>query len=190
MKILGIIVFNLFLTPVFIKLHGTPDVYSTPAFRLMEFFIGVILMHIYQISLKDNVYCRRWLYKWKAFFVEMTVLVFVVGCMVYMQFEVNNYSLYNWLVIPLFMMQILTLMGTSSDILKSGLVRYLSATAYGVYLAQYFCWDVSLWIYDVFNVEKNTFRIIICVIVCILLAGILHEIFEKKAKRFLMNWMG
>ena len=181
--------FNLFLVPLFIKVHGTPDVYSTPAFRLMEFFMGVILMHLYQFRLKDSRVCKKWLYTWKALCIEMSALVVTGGYMVYVQFEVGNFSLYNWIVIPLFVAQILTLIGLDAKLLRHKIVSYLSATAYCVYLAQYFCWSISTWFYSISGVERNTFRIIISALVCMLLASLLHELIEKKAKKFFMKWV-
>ena len=185
-KLMGIICLNLYLAPLFIYMYQTPGIYSTPAFRFMEFMLGVIVMRLYQQNLSTNKWCKKYLYTWKAFGVEMLLLVGGVSYMVHSQFAINDYAWYNWLVVPVYMLQLLTLLKVKAPILNSKTVQYISACTYAIFLAQFeFCWTLARWVYEIGGIEKNTFRIIIAWASCMLIAVLMHEFIEKPGKKFL-----
>ena len=175
---LGICVLALFWAPLIVHAFSTASIYTNPFFRGLEFFIGVLLC---SLPLKS-----RLLGTWKAFCVELVVLVALVSAGVHFHFSVGNYMLYNWVAVPVFACMVLTLARLKSPRLQeSAILRYASAVTYAFFLVQTFNTEMERFLYASIGIQDNVVRIVISVTICTIMAMLLHELVEKPCSRAL-----
>ena len=118
-------------SPLVVHTFKTDSIYSNPFFRGLEFFIGVLLC-----SLPIRAGIAKILATWKVFVAEAVLLIAGISIAVRLNVFVGNYMLYDWIVIPLFAVLILTLAGIKSPRLHgSAVVRYARAGGGGFLLA-------------------------------------------------------
>ena len=123
---------------------------------------------------------------WKAFVVEILLLVAGISIAIRLNVFVGNYMLYDWIVIPLFAFMILTLAGLESPRLhNSKVLRYASAASYAFFLAQTFNTEIENWLFATCGIQNNVLQIIMSVALCAIIAVALHELIEKPCAKVL-----
>lgn len=167
----AILVFNLIWAPIVVRKFHIESIYSNPDFRLMEFVVGVILARIY-VQYKDSEFVLRWLGKWKAFVLEMVVLL-VVG------FRFG---------LPIFALLLITLSIIRCDLLERNcVVLYGSKISYAFFLAQFFLYPIIRY----FDIYPNNFGNVVCHIIafslCTVIAILLYEFVQKPCQKIIGN---
>jgi peptidoglycan/LPS O-acetylase OafA/YrhL len=123
---------------------------------------------------------------WKAFVVEILLLVAGISIAIRLHVFVGNYMLYDWIVIPLFAFMIITLAGLKSPRLQgSAVLRYASAASYAFFLAQTFNTEIENWLFATCGIQNNVLQIIMSVALCAVMAIALHELVEKPCAKAL-----
>ncbi len=179
--VLAVCVAVLFWSPLVVHTFKTDSIYSNPFFRGLEFFIGVLLC---SLPIKASV--AKLLATWKAFVVEILLLVAGISVAVRLNVFVGNYMLYDWIVIPLFAFMIITLAGLKSPRLqRSAVLRYASAASYAFFLAQTFNTEIENWLFATCGIQNNVLQIIMSVALCAVMAIALHELVEKPCAKVL-----
>ena len=179
--VLAICTAILFWSPLVVHTFKTDSIYSNPFFRGLEFFIGVLLC-----SLPIRAGIAKILATWKAFVVEILLLVAGISIAIWLNVFVGNYMLYDWIVIPLFACMILTLAGLKSPRLQgSAVLRYASAASYAFFLAQTFNTEIENWLFATCGIQNNVLQIIMSVALCAVMAIALHELVEKPCAKVL-----
>ena len=179
--VLAICTAILFWSPLVVHTFKTDSIYSNPFFRGLEFFIGVLLC---SLPIKASV--AKLLATWKAFVVEILLLVAGISIAIRLNIFVGNYMLYDWIVIPLFAFMIITLAGLKSPRLQgSAVLRYASAASYAFFLAQTFNTEIENWLFATCGIQNNVLQIIMSVALCAVMAIALHELVEKPCARAL-----
>ncbi len=173
---LGICTLALFWAPLVVHAFSTESIYANPFFRGLEFFIGVLLC---SLPVKSKLWGT-----WKAFFVELIVLVGLVSVGVHFHVAVGNYMLYDVVAVPAFACMVLTLARLNSPRLQgSAVLRYMSAVTYAFFLVQTFNTEMERWIFSTWGIQNNAVMIVISVVLCGLMAMALHHIVEKPCAR-------
>lgn len=167
--------------PLIVNAFHTESVYGNPFYRCLEFFIGIILASLYENLNKNK---HSFLFTWKCFLIELFILIGGVSLLFYMDIGRYDYMLYNWIALPVFICMIFTLAGVRVNRV-SGLIQYFSAISYCFYLAQSWIWELTKTILTVGGIDGNGMRIGVSLALCLILAVLLHEIFEKPISRFL-----
>ncbi len=173
---LGICTLALFWAPLVVRAFSTESIYANPFFRGLEFFIGVLLC---SLPVKSKLWGT-----WRAFFVELIVLVGLVSAGAHFHVAVGNYMLYDVVAVPAFACMVLTLAGLNSPRLQgSAVLRYMSAVTYAFFLVQTFNTEMERWIFSTLGIQNNAVMIVISVVLCGLMAIALHHIVEKPCAR-------
>jgi peptidoglycan/LPS O-acetylase OafA/YrhL len=173
---LGICTLALFWAPLVVHAFSTESIYANPFFRGLEFFIGVLLC---SLPVKSKLWGT-----WKAFFVELIVLVGLVSAGAHFHVAVGNYMLYDVVAVPAFACMVLTLARLNSPRLQgSAALRYMSAVTYAFFLVQTFNTEMERWIFSTWGIQNNAVMIVISVVLCGLMAVALHHIVEKPCAR-------
>ena len=168
-------------SPLVVHTFKTDSIYSNPFFRGLEFFIGVLLC-----SLPIRAGIAKVLATWKVFVAEAVLLIAGISIAVRLNVFVGNYMLYDWIVIPLFAVMILTLAGIKSPRLQgSAVLRYASAASYAFFLAQVFNTQIENWLFPLCGIQNNALQIAVSVALCAVIAIALHELVEKPCARML-----
>ena len=168
-------------SPLVVHTFKTDSIYANPFFRGLEFFIGVLLC-----SLPIRAGIAKVLATWKALLVEVLLLVAGVSIAVRLNVFVGNYMLYDWIVVPLFAVMILTLAGIKSPQLQgSAVLRYASAASYAFFLAQVFNTQIENWLFPLCGIQNNALQIAVSVALCAVIAIALHELIEKPCAKML-----
>lgn len=173
---LGICMLALFWAPLVVHAFSTESIYANPFFRGIEFFIGVLLC---SLPVKSKLWGT-----WKAFFVELIVLVGLVSAGAHFHVAVGNYMLYDWIAVPVFACMVLTLARLKSPKLQgSAVLRYMSAVTYAFFLVQTFNTQIENRIFSAVGIQNNVLRIVISVVLCSLMAVVLHHVVERPCAR-------
>ena len=171
----------LFWSPLVVHTFKTDSIYANPFFRGLEFFIGVLLC-----SLPIRAGIAKILATWKVFVAEAVLLIAGISIVVRLNVFVGNYMLYDWIVVPLFAVMILTLAGIKSPRLQgSAVLRYASAASYAFFLAQVFNTQIENWLFPLCGIQNNALQIAVSVALCVVIAVALHELIEKPCAKML-----
>ena len=171
----------LFWSPLVVHTFKTDSIYANPFFRGLEFFIGVLLC-----SLPIRAGIAKILATWKVFVAEAVLLIAGISIAVRLNVFVGNYMLYDWIVVPLFAVMILTLAGIKSPRLQgSAVLRYASAASYAFFLAQVFNTQIENWLFPLCGIQNNALQIAVSVALCAVIAIALHELVEKPCAKML-----
>ena len=141
-------------SPLVVHTFKTDSIYANPFFRGLEFFIGVLLC-----SLSIRAEIAKVLATWKVFVAEAVLLIAGISIAVRLNIFVGNYMLYDWIVVPLFAVMILTLAGIKSPRLQgSAVLRYASAASYAFFLAQVFNTQIENWLFPLCGIQNRVVR--------------------------------
>lgn len=182
---IGVIGSILLYAPLVVIKFQTHAIYDNPFYRCLEFLIGILLASINEKMDKRKI---SLFYTWKCFFVELCLLIVGVSICVNRSFFVNDYMLYNWIALPIFILMIMTLGGISYGRMKEfRIISYLSRISYCFWLAQFEVWKITRSILDYMDTDNNVVKICLSLMICLLLAVIAHEFFEKPVTKWLKN---
>ena len=164
------------------------DIYTNPFFRGLEFFIGILLASCKEEL--EKIKFLRFFMQWRWYIFELIILIVSVTYAVEMDFAVGNYMTYDMICLPIFMMMIFTLSGVSSERLeKSKVLQYMSNISYVFFLAQFFAFEISWLVIKGFNWWHNLGNIWLSIVICIVVAILLHEFVEKPLKKICTLWI-
>lgn len=182
----GILLYSPFIQDIF----HTAFIYTNPFFRILEFFIGVLLASM-KPQFDENPFIKKNIYKWVT--VIFVFLVYAVGVSVgiYLGIAPRNYMLYSWIGLPCFIVLMIGLSGVESAALsKSKVIKYCCEASYVFYLAQLFSNTVCLCLMVKYKITNNLIVILLGWGVCIVITVIMHELIEKPVKKLLNKRFG
>ncbi|SCX84107.1 hypothetical protein SAMN02910371_00152 [Butyrivibrio sp. INlla14] len=89
----------------------------------------------------------------------------------------------------MFVLQIVTLAGMQFPMWmqNSRLIRYLCEISYAFFFAQFFTWKSTMFIIAKIGFDTNVIRIVFSFLICMMIAIVLHEIFEKPLTKYLLK---
>ncbi len=174
----------LLISPFIVYKYQTVTTYADPFYRLLEFMIGVLLC-----SMKaelENTKCLRFMFNWITILVEFIIMVVGVTIGMRLQISPGNYMLYNWVVLPMFVLSIVSMAEVRNNrFTESRVIKYLSAISYAFFFAQFFTWNALRWIMEKTGIEANWFKIIVSTCMVLIISIILHEAIEQPCSRLL-----
>lgn len=180
--LISLLVFILLWSPFVVHVFHVNSIYDNPIFRMMEFFIGVILVSL----AKDGIFNRGIFTSNLSLFVEIAALVLLVS-IVYSISGIRNYMLYSWISLPIFML--LTVYCLHSKLsfkgFSSKVINYLCEISYVFFLVQYSAWIITRFIAKNLSISSNIALIATSTIVCLAVSAAVHEMLEKPAVNFL-----
>lgn len=163
------------------------SIYSNPFFRILEFSIGIILASL-KLEIDNNKFVKKFVYNIFSIFIEFCLLIICITIADKTNFADRNYMFYSSLVNPIFMIILFGLSGVKCDVLsKSRILKYCSGISYTFFLSQLFSNEISKKIILKYSITSNVSIIILGWTTCIIIALILHEIFEKPIKKLSLN---
>lgn len=186
-KVLLCIIYSICaISPIIVLVFNLSNIYSNPFFRLLEFIIGMITASIFlDGNKKENKYF------FFAVLFEWAVLVLVVSLLVN-HIATNNYVVYNFISIPVFVLLLYHLSNINNNflttILNNTLIQYLSNISYTFFLVQFFTWAPTRYIQKQFKwCDTNTnIKLFICsFIICLICSVFLYEFIDKPIRKFL-----
>lgn len=180
-----IIIFVLLYSPFIVWYFKCSSIYSNPFFRLLEFFLGVIIASM-RNSLDDIEFVRKYLYNWISVVIISFLMIIGVTVAVKLHIAVGNYLLYSWVCLPCFIALIIALSGISFEKIKNRTKRsiiFFSEMTYCLFLSQLFSNKISKFIIHKFDISNNLIIVFIGWNVCIVITVFLHEGMEKRLKQ-------
>jgi len=181
--LIAICAFILLYSPFFQYGFNLPNIYDNPLIRLLEFTIGISIANLnFKYSNKLINFLQS-----KASLIIGTLGMFMfVNVALYLHIGNGFYMLYDWIVLPAFVMIIMSSGKLNfSKISRNKTILYLSAISYDFFLAQFFLWDISRWIFRNCCIESNLLKITISLALCFAIAICMHEFIEKPVGRWL-----
>lgn len=186
--LLGILYLLCALAPWICSVFNFSDVYSNPLLRTFEFVIGCLTADVMlsRLQLRPN----------RAFggLIAATILLGLgIGGFQYIGF--GDYRSYQFWCIPLFAVILVCLAGADGEklnrVLKNRIVRYCCDISFAFFLAQFFVWDISRWLFSLWAGEiGGVVKIILSFVINVALAVFLHEIVEKYIRKLLEKILG
>lgn len=180
-KIVLLISFSsmLILSPWIVYMFNTNEIYSNPLIRLMEFSIGILLAS--WRSVFDSNY--KWLHSWISILGGYMMIFIAIRLLLQWNVPTMTYMVYSSLLLPLFMLQILshTVCGNKNIVLT-----YAADISYAFFLTQLFVFKITKLILGENSCMEVMF--IASFLLNILLAILLHEIIEKPVSRKLKSY--
>ena len=166
------------------------EFYSTPFMRMVQFFLGCLICSIL-LRLKTRV--RReicWGISITLIFLLSLVLTILVKKKTF--FEVaylQRMATYNFIVLPCFVILVglFYFLDFKSNIIAKT-ICFINKFCYAFFLAQFFVWDKSEAIYELFDINDNKIRFIIALLVCVIITAILYFDVEVILNVFLEGW--
>ncbi len=181
--ILCLCVFILLYSPFVVRGFKISNIYSNPFFRCLEFIIGLILC-----SLKEDDKCFLSKLWGNPFVVILEFVILIVGVTLGVRLGkgVGDYMLYNLIALPMFSLIVISLSSFEAGSLgKVKLFNYMVKISYAFFLAQYFVWPAVSKINGQIGNTNNIITIIICLVLCLLISIVGHELFEKPIQSVL-----
>ena len=173
MVLLASFVLILILSSWIVYMFNTNEIYSNPLIRLMEFCIGILLAS-WRPVFKGGSY--KWFHSWILILVEYIVTFIAI------KLPTMTYMTYSSLLLPLFMLQILSHTTYGN---KNVILQYCVDISYVFFLTQLFAFkiinayggELPIWVMFIASFLLN-----------ILLAILLHEIIKKPVSRKLKSY--
>lgn len=182
--ILLLAAFLLLYAPLVVLVFNTANIYSNPFFRILEFLIGVLLA-----SCKEKIELHppmRYLQKWSALVWETVLLILAVSVAVDRNLAVNDYMMYSWIALPIFILMFISLAGITSETLeKSKVIKYLSSLTYLFFLSQFFTWPLVKSIMLKMECNNSFISFILSFCICSVITTLLHELVEVPLTNYL-----
>ncbi len=166
-------------SPIVVLKFDLSNIYSNPFFRMVEFFVGIILCSVREKLIYKKMYSKL------TIFIEWVILISMVTFGIKLKFQVGNYMLYEWISLPLFGMILISMSKADFEKANNKVIQYLCKISYAFFLAQFFAFKITNKILMVLCKNSNLLKIIISFIVCLMLAVIFHETVEKNISIYL-----
>lgn len=174
--------------PIAVHIIGYDTTYSSVIYRGMQFFIGMIVASAFLTS-KPKFSERKC-----AVITFSVLLILILGVSLLKHYIGGTFSDHDFFVIPccviiVYFSAFLTFKGKLTNrIAHSKVIKYLNSFAYEFWLGQFFCFDITQKIVEKFELfDTNIMKIIISLIICFIVAVILHELISKPCKRVISN---
>ena len=170
-----------------IKQYGLATTYSNPLFRTLEIAFGVFLVSnlVHSKRKREGINSQR--IRRSCILVLLLMVVAII----------NRHKIVFWLAILsqnyeftflLIVILISTLFYIRCDYLeRSKILKYGSALTYSFYLNQLYLWNISDIVLSSLGMTSNKSKIIISLIICIVVAILIYEFFEKPVKTAIIN---
>lgn len=103
---------------------------------------------------------------------------------------VNDYMMYNWIAVPIFIIMLLVSTGLKSSSFSQGTVKaitYMSNCGYIFFLVQFFTWPLTRWVLNLVmeEVQSSGIKFIISLTINSVLTVIIYELFDKPVRKVL-----
>lgn len=175
----------LIYAPIVQDMFQTAFLYTNPFFRILEFSIGVFLASM-KPRLDEITFIKKYVYNWLTVIIVNLLMIIGVSIAVSAGIAVKNYTLYSGLCLPFFIVMLIGFSGVSSEALsKSKVIRYCCDISYAFFLAQLFSDTICSILIIELGIKNNLIIILLGWVVCIAIALLLHEAFEKPVKKIL-----
>ena len=184
--LLALCFFVLLYSPLVVYYTKYPGIYRNPFFRMVEFFVGMILAAMKK-DFADSKIVNKVLYSWVS-----AIIVFIIMCCgitiaVNKNIEVGNFMLYNLICLPCFSITLFGLSGVESKPLeKSRLIKYLAKSAYVFFLAQLFSNEISKYVIKTLSIDNKVTIMALGWGMCIGIT-VLFSFIEKIIKSIIHN---
>lgn len=163
---------------VMLQVFGTTPGYVNPVFRAIQFLWGVAIC---ATLLKENSTFR-------------TSILLLINLLI-VSIIMTAFSFYNgmgkkYVLLPAGCFLILVGLIVSfyvrpKRLTQNRLIRYASGLSYYFFLIQAFLWNISGPICEFTGLNNNKWKILISFSICTILSVMIHELFDKPAKKFL-----
>jgi peptidoglycan/LPS O-acetylase OafA/YrhL len=185
-RILLLIIVLLLYAPI-VRLYFNLDstsIYTNPFYRLLEFWIGVILAQFvssgHQAKMSSIIKTPISLI--------VTVLIMIISISVVRHHYAIDHLLSTWIALPCFIIIVIILAYTPfKSIQHSSLIKYSSSIAFTFYLCQVLpLWrSATRFVCDSLESDNNLLKVVTSFMFCLVGAVIIHEIIEKPASKYL-----
>lgn len=175
------------LSPLVAKVFSTRDLYSNPFYRLIEFFLG---MMIADLVLKNKTKIKRYL----AVPIILEMLILIISVSLLSAYFTNDYTMYNFITVPVFALLIYHLSGVHNqfviNISKNSVTQYLNAISFPFYLAQTFTFKIMPRIKSMpwFGTYTNGKLISVTLLINLVITVLLYEAIQKPVEKWLSPW--
>lgn len=120
----------------------------------------------------------------------MLLLIAGVSALVKQKIGVNDYMMYNWIAVPIFIIMLLVSTGLKSSSFSQGTVKaitYMSNCGYIFFLVQFFTWPLTRWVLNLVmeEVQSSGIKFIISLTINSVLTVIIYELFDKPVRKLL-----
>lgn len=157
----------------------TYSIYDNPFYRLLEFSIGVLVADInVDASGKIMDVMRSW---------GLLIVMSVVGLasmfvfLYLFDFDIQDYMLLNWIVLPCLVVMLFALGSKSVGWLeRSKLLSYASKISYAFFLPQFFVWPIGKWFVEQIGYDDNWIRVLIAFSTCVAISILMYEVVQKR----------
>ena len=167
-------------------------IYANPFYRILEFFIGLLLAHeCLKIKYKQFVNRKR-IIKVSHLILLIIFILFMAISIVRVVTKSDNYMLYNWVALPCYIVVIYNLVNLRIEKRRySNIVIYLGNLSLSFYLCQVLpIWKCSIFVCMVLGATNNNLRLFVSFVICLIGALVLHEGFEKPISKCLKKkWL-
>ena len=182
--VLCLILFYIPIVRLYFHLESTA-IYANPFYRLIEFFIGMILACGCSKNENNKMYANVII-----LIVAITLLILFIslGRVIGMP---RDYMLFNIIVVPSLSVIIMLLSCMQFPKLQhSSLIVYLSSISFTFFLCQILpLWTLSRKICNIIGSENNILKIIVSFVSCLIGAIIIHEFIEKPSSAIMKKWL-
>ena len=169
--------------PLLCHILNYNNVYSSIFYRTLHFMIGAVICELFQNR-------KKILSHNKVLLLSTVLLIgLFLGISFLKYFEFGTYNDYDFYAIPIFGC-ILYIMSFASEnsvlgsFVNCKVVIWFNKISYEFFLGQFFCFKIVKMIDPSKNINMYV-RLFISFIVCICIAGVLHELVSKPCKKYL-----
>lgn len=181
--LLMVLLIGIELWAVLIKnMFHTASLYGNPFYRILEFAVGLLVA---DVNMTAHGKLLNTLRSWGALIVTSGVMLIGVSVVNYI-FQINDYMILNWIVLPCFVIMLFALGSKRVKWLeKSRLLSYASKISYAFYLTQFFVWPIGSWFVELIGYNHNWIRILLTFSLCVGFSVLVYEIVQKRMVGFL-----
>lgn len=186
--ILIIILSAILLYSPFVKSYfNLQSIYSNPFFRLLEFYIGVLVC---QMNLKQESQCKIIQFLRKPAICILTIITLLVGVSIAFYIGIPaDFMLYNWIALPCFISLLVSLGYLEFKRLQnSKTIQYLCALSFSIFLSQIIAvWYIIKYAMEYIGCESNIVKILSSAIICFTIANFFHYCVEIPSAKYLKS---
>ena len=153
------------------------ELYSAPFIRCIQFIIGCIIGALF----------KQGLFRYKTV-ISLLGTICSFGLLVVVTCILVNYgwandsiylqrlAMFDVVAVPCFILLIVFLGSALNKEFKA--ITIISNLSYTFFFAQLFVWKHSLWLFELFGIKRNVFKLLISFAVCIILSLLFHFLIE------------
>ena len=162
------------LAPVAASVNGIDWTYPRIFWRVIQFWIGIILA---QISIDSQIKINKSI---RCFLAVLILIVLFIIVVILNSHNLGSYGSYEFITLPLFSIIIVLL-----DCIKTRetwidkIIIHFSKISYGFYLAQTLCFLIFKKITDVYDIKNGLIIILINFLICFIISEIITFLTDK-----------